>query len=285
MTIFFFSMKKLVATIFSAKEPDTGLIPPGSRKIALPGDAFDLFFEGDEEQARKTLESAFPGADVIVQEEAGRRKKMLVSDMESTIIANEFLDEIAAHLGIGPKIAEITARAMNGELDFRESLLARIALVKGVRRSELLEIYGETLKINPGAEALVSGMKKEGALTVLVSGGFTLFARPVAETLGFDLCFANELEFDSEERLSGVKEPVLGKEAKLEIMTRLCAERGIAASEVLALGDGANDLPMLQAAGLGIAYHAKPKVREAVKHKISHGDLSAALAAQGLTPL
>jgi len=274
------------------------------------GVACDLFVERETWNVEREIETFFATyhvprttIDTIIQPAEGRRKKLLIADMESTIITCECLDELAELFGIREKIAAITARAMNGELDFEAALRERVGLLKGMPESALQRIMDEKVRLMPGAKELVSTMKKNGAYCMLVSGGFDFYASRVASMLGFDEWRANKLEIlppftggDKEGGsfphpaspasgggvLSGrVIPPVLGKEAKLEALNDACKRLGITPEETLAVGDVANDLPMLLAAGLGVAYHAKPNVRAQAKHRIDHADLRALLWAQG----
>jgi phosphoserine phosphatase len=217
---------------------------------------------------------------------AGRRKRLLVADMESTIIGEELIDEIADYVGLGPEIAEITARAMQGELPFEPALRERVAKFAGLDARVLDEVYEKRVTLMPGATTLVRTMKGSGAYTALVSGGFSIFAERIARRLGFDEVQANVLEI-VDGRLTGrVREPVLGRSAKRRALETIAAARGLSLRETLAVGDGANDLDMLAAAGLGVAYHAKAKVQEAARALpngavINHGDLTALLYLQG----
>ena len=237
-------------------------------EVIQPNIAANIFYNGNHGTNPH-------GFDVIYQPST-INYQLLICDMESTIIDNEFLDEIAEHLGIGEKVADITKRAMNGELGFEESMHERIALVKGISNDELSEIVKAKLKYNKGAKELVQGCKAQGLHTMLVSGGFTFFTEIVAKELGFDEHFANELIFEND-KLIGVKEPILGKESKLEILQNKIAELGIDISQTITMGDGANDLPMLKAAGLGVAYHAKPLVKKQISNQLNVADLDAVL--------
>jgi phosphoserine phosphatase len=218
--------------------------------------------------------------DVLAQPRAGRKKALLVADMEATIIANEMLDELAELRGLRAQVSAITARAMNGELDFVAALKERVALMKNLPESALAEV-AKRISINPGARALVATMRAHGAYTALVSGGFRVFANPIRDDLSFDFAAANELVIEDGKFAGTVREPILAREAKLATLTALAAERGLSLAATLAVGDGANDLPMLQAAGLGIAYHAKPVVAAQARARIDHADLTALLYAQG----
>ncbi len=210
----------------------------------------------------------------------GRRKGLLVADMDSTIVASETLDDLAAEAGIGEQVAAITRRSMNGEIDFEQALRERVALLKGLGTAALERTLAHT-RLSPGAGVLVATMRAHNARCALVSGGFTWFTSRIAALCGFDEHHANLLE-QADGRLTGtVGEPIVGRAAKLGILTRLAAERGLRLSATLAVGDGANDLDMLKAAGLGIAFHAKPVVRDAIETRIDHADMRALLFAQG----
>ena len=238
------------------------------------GIACDLPFDGS------AGDIVLPEVDAVVVPAAGRRKKLLVADMESTIIENEMLDELADFLGLRDKIAGITARAMNGEVDFAGALKERVRLLKGLPLAKLDEA-ARRIRYTPGAATLVATMHKHGAFCALVSGGFTLFTSRVREALGFDLDAANVLRHDGHKLTGDVELPILGKEAKLATLDRLCAERQITLGEAMTVGDGANDLPMLRAAGLGVAFQAKPVVAAQVSARIAHGDLTSLLYLQG----
>jgi phosphoserine phosphatase len=249
--------------------------------------AVDLGFEGvDPDQAESAVRVALRRdigdlpLDLVAQPRDGRRKRLLVADMESTVIANEMLDELADILDLGPRITEVTRRAMNGEIDFAAALRQRVALLGGFPSSALQEAAGR-IRINPGAAELVATMRAGGAYTALVSGGFRTFTRLVKARLGFDVEIANELVISGSQIAGSVQEPILGRDAKLAMLNALAADRRLALAETLAVGDGANDLSMLDAAGLGIAYHAKPIADEHARHRIRHADLSALLYAQG----
>jgi phosphoserine phosphatase len=231
-----------------------------------------------EAAARRALGGA--PLDLALQPAAGRRKRLLVADMESTIIRNEMLDELAEFAGIRHRIAEITRRAMNGELDFAAALRERVGLLKGLDAAILEQAAGR-IEVMPGAVALVRTMRAHGAYTALVSGGFRVFTRRVARALGFDEDNANVLEIAAGKLAGTVAEPILGRDAKLATLKRLAASRGLALADTLGVGDGANDLDMLKAAGLGVAFHAKPVVAAAARVRVDHGDLTALLYLQG----
>jgi phosphoserine phosphatase len=246
-----------------------------------PEKAADLHFTGDAIAARQALEEAIPGVDVIVQASAHRRRKLIIADMDSTMITVECIDELADYAGIKAEIAAVTEAAMRGELDFEGALRSRVALLKGLPESAIEQCLAERVKIMPGAHALVRTLRANGGYAVLVSGGFTRFAEPVGADIGFDRVIANRLGI-SDGRLDGsVASPIIGAQSKREALAAATAERGLSVEATLAVGDGANDIPMIEAAGLGIAYHAKPKTRAAASAAILHGDLSAILYAMG----
>jgi phosphoserine phosphatase len=218
--------------------------------------------------------------DVCAQPAAGRRKRLLVADMDSTIVTGESLDELADFAGRKAEIAAITRRAMNGELDFPGALRERVAMLAGLPASAL-EATLARLALMPGAATLVRTMRAHGAYAALVSGGFRHFTRAVAARCGFDEDLSNELILADGHLAGRVAEPILGREAKQAALERLAAERGLPLSATLSVGDGANDLPMLLAAGLGVAYRAKPAVAAAARCRVDHGDLTALLYFQG----
>lgn len=238
-------------------------------EVLQDGYAANIYFNGKQGTTPQ-------GFDLIVRPQ-GADAKLLICDMESTIIKNEFLDEIADFMGIGEQVADITKRAMNGELGFEESMHERIALVKNVSRETLQQLAKDRLIYNEGARELVAGCKAAGIHTMLVSGGFTLFTEIVKNELGFDEHFANELIFE-DDKLVGVEEPILGKESKLEILQSKSAELGITEAQTITMGDGANDLPMLNAAGIGVAYRAKPLVKEQISNQFNFANLDGVLS-------
>lgn len=246
-----------------------------------PGVACDLVGVEADAMARLDARLRGHGVDCIVQPTAHRRKKLLICDMDSTMITVECIDELADFVGKKAEVAKITERAMNGELDFAQALTERVALLKGLPESTLQRCYDERVKLMPGAKELVAFMKAAGAHAVLVSGGFTFFTSRVREALGMDEDFSNTLEIEGGLLTGRVVPPILSKEAKLATLQRKIQQLGITADDVLAIGDGANDLPMLLAAGLGVAYHAKPVVQAQAKHRINHCDLSALIYVQG----
>ena len=240
----------------------------------------EIAFEAAEAAARRALDGT--ALDLVAQDKAGRRKKLLVADMDSTIVVGETLDELAGLAGLKERIAAITARAMNGELDFAAALRERVAMLKGLPETALAETHARVAPM-PGAAALVATMRAHGAYAALVSGGFRYFTGRVAASLGFDLDQGNDLVIEGGALAGRVAEPILDKDAKLATLRSLAASRHLTLAETLAVGDGANDLPMLQAAGLGVAYRAKPAVAAASRVRIDHGDLTALLWAQGYT--
>ena len=225
------------------------------------------------------LQSA--GVDLVVQPADDRRKKMLLADMDSTMIQQECIDELAAEAGVGAHVASITARAMNGELDFEEALIERVGLLKGLDATIIEKVLEERITFMPGGAALLATMKANGGYAALVSGGFTAFTAAVAETLGFDENHANTLLIEDGALTGDVGRPILGKQAKVDALERITKARGLSAADVMAVGDGANDLGMLHMAGTGVALHAKPSVAAECDVRINHGDLTALLYVQG----
>ncbi|HEX8365990.1 MAG TPA: phosphoserine phosphatase SerB [Allosphingosinicella sp.] len=231
---------------------------------------------------RGAIEGRRPGVDMVVQREDGlRRRRLLVADMDSTMIEVECIDELADYAGIKAEIAAITERAMSGELDFATALRERVALLKGLDEAAIARCLDERVGITPGAIQLVRTMKREGARTVLVSGGFTAFADKVGEAIGFDAVVANELQVESGRLTGAVGLPIVGARAKRDALLDAAALAGIDPEESLAVGDGANDIPMLEAAGLGVAFSAKPAAAAAADARIEHNDLTALLYVQG----
>jgi phosphoserine phosphatase len=242
---------------------------------ATPGD--------DPRTTSERLRDALAGPiDVIVQPEANRRKKLFLADMDSTMIGQECIDELADYAGLKPHIAAITERAMRGEIAFEPALRERVALLKGLPSSIVDEIIDKRITLTPGGRTLVATLRRNGALTCLVSGGFTLFAERIAATIGFDRSHSNRLALDADGKLNGlVDEPIFGRDHKRATLIALRERLGLSREQTLAVGDGANDLDMIQEAGLGVAYRAKPKVAAAAAARIEHGDLTALLYAQG----
>lgn len=246
------------------------------------GHAADIMFGMGPDAARSALEGVFPATDVVVQAIEGRAKLLLVADMDSTMITVECIDELADYAGIKPQIAAVTEAAMRGELDFESALDARVALLRGLDEAVIERCLAERVTIMAGAIPLVRTMRSRGAATILVSGGFTRFAEPVAELIGFDRAIANRLEI-AEGALAGtVVKPIVGSDAKERALLDAIADLRIPPEATLAVGDGANDLAMIKRAGLGVAYHAKPIVAAAAAARIDHNDLTALLYAQGI---
>lgn len=246
--------------------------------------AADLFVDSDlRSLVRERLETVLAGrgADVCVQPAEGRRKRLLVADMDSTIIGCECIDELADFAGVKAQVAEITERAMRGELAFEGALRERVAMLKGLGLDTLQACYDDRVRLNPGAETLVRTMAAHGARCVLVSGGFTFFTSRVMAAAGFHANRANTLIDDGAALTGAVGEPILGREAKLAALREEAAALGVTPAEALAIGDGANDLAMIEAAGLGVAYRAKPVVAEKAHARVDHADLTALLYFQG----
>ncbi|MHA6265801.1 phosphoserine phosphatase SerB [Aliiroseovarius sp. CAU 1755] len=221
------------------------------------------------------------GVDLVVQPSKGRRKKMLLADMDSTMIQQECIDELADEAGVGDRVKDITARAMNGELDFDGALKERVGLLAGLPETVIADVLSNRITLMPGGRELLATMKANGAYAALVSGGFTAFTAHVAQTLGFDENRANTLVI-ADGKLSGtVSLPILGREAKVAALRDISARLGLTHDEVMAVGDGANDLGMLGLAGAGVALHAKPSVAAECDIRINHGDLTALLYIQG----
>ncbi|MCC5979867.1 MAG: phosphoserine phosphatase SerB [Salinarimonas sp.] len=219
--------------------------------------------------------------DVVVQPVAHRRRKLLLADMDSTMIAQECIDELADYVGLKPEVAAITERAMRGELPFEPALRERVALLKGLPLGTIDEIVEKRLDLTPGGRELIATMRANGAWCALVSGGFTVFTSAIAGKLGFDEHRANRLVIADGMLAGAVEEPIVGREAKYAALIELRERHGLAIEETMAVGDGANDLAMLGEAGLGVAYHAKPSVAEVAGARIDHADLTALLYIQG----
>lgn len=260
-------------------------LSPGAARLLGPG-ALDMTIEAEtvaEVRALAEPAAASLEVDVCVQPEEGRRKRLLIADMDSTIIGCECIDELADLVGLKDKVAAITEAAMRGEIDFEGALRARVAMLEGLPVSELARCYDERVRLNPGARTLVRTMGAAGARCLLVSGGFTVFTNRVAEAAGFHANRANRLLDDGRTLTGLVAEPILGREAKLAALQEETAAHGLKLSQALAVGDGANDLMMIEAAGLGVAYRAKPVVAAQADARVDHADLTALLYFQGYT--
>ncbi len=249
-------------------------------EILSPGEAVEIAcaVAPDPQRVAATI-GALP-VDAIATPARGRRKDILVADMDSTIVTTETLDELAGAVGLKERIAAITRRSMNGELDFGQALRERVAMLKGLPLAALERTWDATA-FTPGAVELVATMRARGATCALVTGGFTFFSSRVAEELGFDVHRANTLVFEDGRLTGEVREPILDRDVKLQTLLALAARRGVPAAQALALGDGANDIPMLREAGLGIGFRPKPVVAEVIPARIQHAGLRAALFAQG----
>jgi phosphoserine phosphatase len=253
----------------------------GEAKILSPGFAFDLPVAGIAALIAARDIAADMALDINLLKTDRRRKKLLIADMDSTIINVECLDELADMAGLKPQIAAITERAMRGELEFEAALRERVGMLKGLGLDALERTYAERVRLNPGAKSLLATMRANGAHTMLVSGGFGYFTRRVAEAAGFHVERGNTLLDDGMALTGEVGTPILGREAKLAALEEAVANLKIDFAETLAVGDGANDLAMIQKAGMGVAYHAKPVVAEAAGAAINHNDLTALLYLQG----
>ena len=285
----------LVATLI-ANPLNPVLVPALGEKAAAKVNASGLYWLADgiacdlvlrdgmtEADARAALETvlACAPADIVVQDADSRRKRLLIADMDSTMIGQECIDELAAEVGLKDEVSKITARAMNGEIAFEPALRERVALLKGLPTSVVDAVIASRITLTPGGRELVATMRARGGYTALVSGGFTLFTGPVSALLGFDEHQANELLHEGGSLTGLVAEPILGREAKAEALLRLTAMLDIMPADVLAVGDGANDLAMIKLAGSGVALHAKPAVAAEARIRIDHGDLTALLYLQG----
>ena len=285
----------LVATLI-ANPKNPVLVPALGEKAADAVSASGLYWLADgiacdialkdgttEAEAEASLRGVIGDAaiDLVVQSAETRRKKMLIADMDSTMIGQECIDELAAEVGLKEKVATITARAMNGEIAFEPALRERVALLKGLPVSVVDEVIEKRITLTPGGMELIATMKASGGYTALVSGGFTVFTSRIAETLGFHENRANILIEDDGKLAGFVAEPILGKQAKVDALNDIAAKLGIHTDDAIAVGDGANDLGMLHLAGSGVALHAKPAVAAEARMRINHGDLTALLYIQG----
>ena len=271
----------IVAALVNAL--DAGGFRPGPADWLAEGEACDIPFAGDKAAAADLTRGDIAGRaiDAGIVTAAGRRKSLLIADMDSTMIAQECIDELAAEIGAGEAVAAITEKAMRGEIAFRPALRERAALLKGLPAAAVDKVLAQRITLAPGGRTLVATMRTNGAYASLVSGGFTAFAGPVAGQLGFDEFRANRLEENDGTFTGVVAEPALGSDAKRDRLRELTTERGLDPADTLAVGDGANDLAMIRHAGLGVAFHAKPAVEAEADVVIRHGDLTALLYLQG----
>jgi phosphoserine phosphatase len=262
-------------------------ILPGASPVKMLGpDAADISFSAentpDQNALTATLRTLAGRVDVVLQPAANRRKKLLLADMDSTMICQECIDELADYVGLKSHVAAITERAMRGEIAFEPALRERVALLEGLPISVVEEVIRERIELTPGGRTLIATMRANGARTCMVSGGFTLFTDRIAAMIGFDESRANALTLLDGHKLAGkVAEPIFGRDGKRAALIELRAELGLIKADTIAIGDGANDLDMILEAGLGIAFHAKPKVAAAAAARIDHCDLTALLYVQG----
>lgn len=281
----------LVVTLVAPTPLDPTRVVPivaalgADRVEKLGAHAMDLYLSGDLAATRVTVDrlAVATGIDAIAQPVEGRSRRLLVSDMDSTLIGQECIDELAAVHGVKPRVAAITARAMRGEIDFAAALVERVALLEGISGASIDDLLRTVIVATPGAETLAATCRAHGIRTVIVSGGFIEFAEPVRERIGFDAAFANRLSFRNGTLDGTVMQPVLGADAKRLRLLAECAALGIGADAAVALGDGANDLAMIEAAGLGIAFRAKPAVAAAADGEIRVTDLTTVLYALGIS--
>ncbi len=290
-------MDRVVTLISNPAEPvlDDALVDQVARAVSAQNGhcrepswladqvAAEIVFSGADptaadDAARAALREA--PIDIVVRQHAGRRKSLLIADMDSTVVTIETLDEVAALAGLRDQVAAVTARAMAGELEFRSALRERVRLMQGLPVS-LLEQVAERIEITPGAATLVATMRANGGVTALASGGFLLFVGRVAEALGFDFYEGNDLEIEDGKLTGYLKLPILNRDGKVDALLRYAGKCQVPLADTLAVGDGANDLGMLKAAGVGVAFHAKPAVACAAGARIDHGDLTALLYLQG----
>lgn len=286
-------MTKILSLIANPSAPviDDGVIarlrewfPKAEIRALSKGVAYDVALDDADGDAFLGAQHASQGRpiDINLVDSEHRRKRLLIADMDSTIIQQECIDELAAFAGKHAEVSDITERAMRGELDFEAALKARVAMLKGLPVSVLRETFEQRIALTAGAKTLVKTMNAAGAVTALVSGGFTFFTERVGAACGFQSMQANELLTDGGALSGAVAEPILGRAAKQNALARLVGENGLDLAETLGVGDGANDLSMLERAGLGVAFHAKPAVAEAAHARIDHGDLTALLYLQGI---
>ena len=263
---------------------ETAAAAAGEAAWLADDEACDIPFVGDADTVLAAVRQALDGLaiDVAALPASGRRKKLLIADMDSTLIEQECIDELADEIGHGASVSAITERAMRGEIEFEPALRERVALLAGLPAAIVDKVLEQRITLMPGGRELVQTMRAHGAHTSLVSGGFTVFAGPIGGRLGFDDFRANTLLAGADGLFTGrVAEPILGRQAKEETLRLRLAEHGLQAADALAVGDGANDLAMIELAGLGVAFHAKPAVRRQADVAIEHNDLTALLYLQG----
>ncbi len=273
----------VAAAVDSAR---TALPGAGAPLWLAPQTAADIPFSpehgADQRALGERLRAMLPAIDVVVQGAGNRRKKLFLADMDSTMIQQECIDELANYVGLKAHVAAITERAMRGEIAFEPALRERVALLEGLSVSVIEEVLRDRIKLTPGAHTLIATMRANGARTCMVSGGFTHFTDRIAAMIGFDENRANSLTVVDGHKLAGrVAEPIFGRDGKRAALIELRGQLGLGKTDTMAIGDGANDLDMILEAGLGVAYHAKPKVAEAAPARIDHGDLTALLYVQG----
>lgn len=248
-----------------------------------PDEAVDIAFDGvHRKDAEAAVRHAFISLpiDVIAQSALRRKKKLIIADMDSTIVEGETLDELAEFAGLKDQIAALTKRAMNGEISFREALRTRVAMLEGLSESFLAETM-KGVRLNPGARELIATMRNNGAFTALISGGFSFFTDRIREQVGFHMSLGNKLEIIDGQLTGQVIPPVVDKDTKLEMLIDMAAQQELGMTDTFAIGDGANDVPMLKAAGMGVAYHGHPVAREQARARLDHTDLIGALFIQG----
>lgn len=280
------SNPKNPAVTRDAVEVAKALLPGAGAPATLDGEiASEIPFTSpagaDTRALTETLRAVLGAIDVVIQPDSNRRKRLLVADMDSTMIEQECIDELADFAGLKAHVAAITERAMRGEIEFASALRERVALLKDLPATVVDDVLRKHIRLMPGGRALIMTMRKHGAYTCLVSGGFTLFTGKIAAQIGFDENRGNRLMIEGGKLTGKVGEPILGSEAKLASLKELAGKLNLDLRETLAVGDGANDLPMLRAAGLGLAYRAKPAVAAEAAARVTHGDLTALLYLQG----
>lgn len=273
-------MQFLVLTSANGVSDDAVLLARDAVQGATPNRLSDLAVEIQFDDIEQL--PVITGIDVNVVPAENRRKKLLIADMDSTMIPVECIDELADFAGVKDQVTEITEIAMRGDLDFNESIIARVALLKGLRETALQQCYEERIALNPGARTLVQTMNSVGAMTALVSGGFTYFTKKIAAEAGFQINQANTLCIENKTVTGKVGLPILGQQSKLDSLNAFCAQGGFTPADVIAAGDGANDRSMITAAGLGVAYKAKETLANAADARLYHSDLTALLSLQGI---